>query len=113
MLFSPELESTAAEQAMRSWEPGAITERTNENGTRFWVHRYSDGVVGRMKTTRYLRRREVIARVLTFAAGLKQPTRLLADQESGARSFATADRKTYSTLASVAQTTPVRAGALF
>ena len=24
--------------------PGALSERANENGTRFWVHRYSDAV---------------------------------------------------------------------
>src|SRR5258708_20372303 len=45
MLLFAELESTAAEQRHAFLgTPGAITERTNENGTRFWVHRYSDGV---------------------------------------------------------------------
>jgi hypothetical protein len=55
--------------------PGALTQRTNENGTRFWVHRYSDAVG---------RRHE------------KYPT---------------ADRKTYSTLASLHNHGVFRAGA--
>src|SRR5579872_6429131 len=45
MLLFAELESAAAGQhAAFLGTPGALTERTNENGTRFWVHRYSDGV---------------------------------------------------------------------
>jgi hypothetical protein len=40
MLLFAELESTAAEQAaVFLGTPGAITERTNGRGTRFWANR--------------------------------------------------------------------------
>jgi hypothetical protein len=42
MLLFAELEGAAAEQpAAFLGTPGAITERTNENGAQFLVHRYS------------------------------------------------------------------------
>ena len=42
LLFA-ELESTAAEQATAFLgTPGTLTERTNDHGTKFWVHRYSN-----------------------------------------------------------------------
>ena len=42
LLFS-ELASTAAGQTeMFLGSPGSLAERTNDTGTRYWVHRYSD-----------------------------------------------------------------------
>jgi len=50
LLFS-ELEGVAAQQSQAFLgSPGALTERTNENGTRYWVHRYSDAAGRRVET---------------------------------------------------------------
>lgn len=50
LLFS-ELEGVAAEQAEAFLgSPGALTERTNDNGTKYWAHRYSDAVGRRVET---------------------------------------------------------------
>ena len=44
LLFS-ELERSASEQLeVLLGTPGTLAERTNETGTRFWVHRYSDAL---------------------------------------------------------------------
>jgi hypothetical protein len=44
LLFS-ELERSASEQfEVLLGTPGTLAERTNETGTRFWVHRYSDAL---------------------------------------------------------------------
>jgi hypothetical protein len=49
LLFS-ELQSSAEQQrAAFLGSPGALAERTNETGTRFWVHRYSDAAGGRQE----------------------------------------------------------------
>src|SRR5260370_11297169 len=64
LLFA-ELEATATEQREAFLgSPGNLTQRTNESGTKFWVHRYSDAV-GRRRET-YLGTKEdraVIARL--------------------------------------------------
>ena len=44
LLFS-EFERSASEQReVLLGTPGTLAERTNETGTRFWVHRYSDAL---------------------------------------------------------------------
>jgi len=115
MLLFAELESTAAEQRDAFLgTPGAITERTNENGTRFWVHRYSDGV-GRRREE-YLGtadNEEVIAHVRDLRGRIEAANATLGRIRILARAgFATVDRKTYSTLASLHNHGLFRAGAL-
>jgi hypothetical protein len=115
MLLFAELESTAAEQrAAFLGTPGAITERTNENGTRFWVHRYSDGVGRRHED--YLGTtddEEVIARMRDLRGRIEVANATLARIRILARAgFATTDRKTYSMLASLHNHGLFRVGAL-
>jgi hypothetical protein len=115
MLLFAELESTAAEQRDAFLgTPGAITERTNANGTRFWVHRYSDGVGRRHED--YLGTsddEEVITRVRDLRGRIEAANATLGRIRILARAgFATADRKTYSTLASLHNHGLFRAGAL-
>ncbi len=44
LIFS-ELERSASEQSeVLLGTPGTLTERKNDTGTRFWVHRYSDAL---------------------------------------------------------------------
>jgi hypothetical protein len=46
-----ELESSAQEQReVFLGTPGTLTERNNESGTTFWVHRYSDALNRRRET---------------------------------------------------------------
>jgi hypothetical protein len=115
MLLFAELESTAAEQREAFLgTPGALTERTNDNGTRFWVHRYSDATGRRHED--YLGTaddREVIARVHDLHGRIAAANATLGRIRILARAgFATADRKTYSTLASLHNHGLFRAGAL-
>lgn len=114
LLFT-ELGASAAEQTEAFLgTPGALAERTNETGTRFWVHRFSDALGRRQET--YLGKsddRRVIAaidllrdRIATANSAISR-VRLLA--RAG---FATVDRKAYSTLASLHNHGLFRAGAL-
>ena len=78
--------------------PGNLTQRTNEGGTKFWVHRYSDAVGRRHET--YLGTnddRAVLARLESLRKRIEE---------------ATVDRKTYSTLASLHNHGLFRAGAV-
>jgi hypothetical protein len=115
MLLFAELESTAAEQRVAFLgTPGAITERTNENGTQFLVHRYSDSVGRRhedyLGTVDDL---EVIDRVRDLRGRIEAANATLGRIRILARAgFATADRKTHSTLASLHNHGLFRAGAL-
>jgi hypothetical protein len=114
LLFS-ELERGAAEQAtVLLGTPGTLGQRTNETGTRFWVHRYSDASNRRQETyigkvdspeieSRIAGMRELIATTNATIARV----RLLA--RAG---FATIDRKAYYTLASLHNHNLFRAGAL-
>lgn len=115
MLLFAELESTAADQQEAFLgTPGALTERANENGTRFWVHRYSDGVGRRLET--YLGKadeKSVVAQVAALRVKIEAANATIARVRVLARAgFATADRKTYSTLASLHNHGLFRAGAL-
>jgi hypothetical protein len=115
MLLFSELESTAADQRDAFLgTPGTVTERTNENGTRFWVHRYTDGV-GRRREE-YLGTADdeaVIARIRDLRNRIEGANATIARVRILARAgFATADRKTYSTLASLHNHGLFRAGAV-
>jgi hypothetical protein len=114
LLFS-ELERSAAEQSeVLLGTPGTLAERTNETGTRFWVHRYSDALNRRQEV--YLGKvhspdiehrintmREMIATANTTIARVRLLSRA---------GFATIDRKAYFTLASLHNHGLFRAGAL-
>jgi hypothetical protein len=115
MLLFAELESTAAEQRTAFLgTPGTITERTNENNTRFLVHRYSDGAGRRHED--YLGTAddaEVKDRVQELRGRIEAANATLGRIRILARAgFATVDRKTYSTLATLCNHGLFRAGAL-
>jgi hypothetical protein len=115
MLLFSELESTAADQGDAFLgTPGAITERINENDTRFWVHRFTDGV-GRRREN-YLGTADdevVVARIRDLRNRIDGANATIARVRILARAgFATVDRKTYSTLASLHNHGLFRAGAL-
>lgn len=114
LLFSELADAAASQTEAFLGSPGSLAERTNETGTRYWVHRYSDAAGRRQET--YLGKSDdtaVIARVadlrerITAADSAIASTRLLA--RAG---FATIDRKAYSTLASLHNHGLFQAGAL-
>ena len=114
LLFS-ELASTAARQSeVFLGSPGSLAERTNETGTRYWVHRYSDAA-GRRREA-YLGKSDdpaVIARVAELRERIAAADSAIASVRILARAgFATVDRKAYSTLASLHNHGLFRAGAL-
>jgi hypothetical protein len=115
LLLFAELESAAAEQrAAFLGTPGAITERTNDNGTRFMVHRYSDAAGRRHED--YIGTvddAEALAKVGDLRTRIEAANATLGRIRILARAgFATVDRKTYSTLASLHNHGLFRAGAL-
>ena len=114
LLFA-ELEATATEQREAFLgSPGNLTQRTNASGTKFWVHRYSDAVGRRQET--YLGTTEdqaVIARLEPLRKRIEEANATIARVRVLARAgFATVDRKTYSTLASLHNHGLFRAGAV-
>lgn len=114
LLFS-ELEGVAAGQSQAFLgTPGALAERTNENGTRYWVHRYLDAAGRRVET--YLGKvddPEVGERVEALRARIQSADASIRQVRILARAgFATVDRKAYSTLASLHNHGVFRAGAL-
>src|SRR5258707_10275761 len=103
LLFA-ELEATATEQREAFLgTPGNLTQRTNESGTKFWVHRYSDAVGRRHET--YLGTNEdqaVIARLEDLRKRIEEANATIARVRALARApLVTVDRKTYSTLATL------------
>jgi hypothetical protein len=114
LLFS-ELESTAAEQREAFLgTPGTVTQRINENGTQFWVHRYSDAVGTRHET--YVGKADdptVASQVELLRSRIEAANATIARVRLLARGgFATVDRKAYYTLASLHNHGLFRAGAL-
>jgi hypothetical protein len=114
LLFT-ELEATATEQREAFLgTPGNLTQRTNEGGTEFWVHRYSDAAGRRHET--YLGTNEgqaVIARLESLRKRIEEANATIARVRLLARGgFATVDRKTYSTLATLHNHGIFRAGAV-
>jgi hypothetical protein len=114
LLFS-ELERSASEQfEVLLGTPGTLAERTNETGTRFWVHRYSDALnrrqemyLGKVDSPEIERRISTMREMIATANATIARVRLLA--RAG---FATIDRKAYFTLASLHNRGLFRAGAL-
>lgn len=114
LLFA-ELEATAAEQTIAFvGTPGSITERSNDSGTIFWVHRYSDAIGRRCET--YLGKtddEEVAQSVMALRARIEATNAAITRIRLLARAgFATVDRKTFATLASLHNHGLFRAGAL-
>jgi hypothetical protein len=114
LLFS-ELEGVAASQSQTFLgTPGVLTERSNENGTVYWVHRYSDATGRRVET--YVGKVDdpkVGERVEDLRGRIESANAAIAQVRILARAgFATVDRKAYSTLASLHNHGVFRAGAL-
>lgn len=114
LLFS-ELQSAAEHQGEAFLgSPGALAERTNDTGTRFWVHRYSDAAGRRHET--YLGKVDdpaVTARVAELRERIDAANSAIASVRLLARAgFATVDRKAYATMASLHNHGVFRAGAL-
>jgi len=114
LLFSELADAAARQSAAFLGSPGSLAERTNETGTQFWVHRYSDAV-GRRREV-YLGRSDdpaVIARAADLREQIAAANSTIASVRLLARAgFATVDRKAYSTLASLHNHGLFRAGAL-
>jgi len=114
LLFS-ELESTVSgpREAFLG-TPGSLDERTNENGTQFWVRRYSDAAGRRLET--YLGKAgepDTLAKVSDLRAQIEGANAVIAQVRLLARAgFVTVDRKAYGTLASLHNHGLFRAGAL-
>jgi hypothetical protein len=103
LLFA-ELKATAEEQsAAFLGTPGALSERVNAGGTKFWVHRYSDGIGQRRET--YLGKSDdpaLIAELGQWHKRIEEANATLARVRVLARAgFATVDRKTYATVAAL------------
>ena len=114
LLFS-ELESAVSGQREAFLgTPGSLDERTNENGTRFWVRRYSDAAGRRLET--YLGKADDLdtaAKVGDLRAQIEGANAVISQVRLLARSgFVTVDRKAYGTLASLHNHGLFRAGAL-
>lgn len=114
LLFS-ELQSAAERQGKAFLgSPGALAERTNETGTQFWVHRYSDAAGRRQEL--YLGKTDdsaVVARVTELRERINAANSVIASVRLLARAgFATVDRKAYATLASLHNHGVFQAGAL-
>jgi hypothetical protein len=94
--------------------PGSIAERSNDAGTRFWVHRYSDPAGRRLET--YLGKSDdpaALARVSALRLRIEAAKSTISSIRVLARAgFATVDRKAYATLASLHNHGVFRAGAL-
>jgi hypothetical protein len=114
LLFA-ELEAGAAGQGQAFLgTPGTLAERTNENGTTYWVHRYSDALNRRRET--YIGKSEdqdVAAQVAVLRDRIQATNATIARVRILARAgFATVDRKAFYTIASLHNHGLFRAGAL-
>jgi len=114
LLFSELADAAARRREAFLGSPGSLAERTNETGTRYWVHRYSDAAGKRQEA--YLGKLEepaVIARVADLRERITAANSAIASVRLLARAgFVTVDRKTYSTLASLHNHGLFRLGAL-
>jgi hypothetical protein len=114
LLFA-ELEATAQEQREAFLgTPGNLMQRMNQNSTKFWVRRYSDAVGQRQET--YLGTAEdpqATALLVALRNRIAEANATTARVRVLARAgFATVDRKTFSTLASLHNHGLFRAGAV-
>ncbi|MGH9624166.1 MAG: GSU2403 family nucleotidyltransferase fold protein [Bryobacteraceae bacterium] len=114
LLFSELSSAAAREPEVFLGSPGSLTERTNETGTRYWVHRYSDAAGRRNEA--YLGKSDdpaVSARTAELNERIAAANSAIAGVRLLARAgFATVDRKAYSTLASLHNHGLFAAGAL-
>jgi hypothetical protein len=114
LLFAELQESATRQTEAFLGTPGTLGERNNDNGTRFWVHRYSDAVGKRREV--YLGKvgdETVSARVARLRERIESADATVATVRLLARAgFATVDRKAYSTLASLHNHGLFRAGAM-
>jgi len=114
LLFA-EIESAAAESGeVFLGTPGALAERTNDNGTVYWVRRFTDALnrrqetyIGKSDDADVAHRVAALRERIEIASATAARVRLLA--RAG---FATVDRKAYYTLASLHNHGLFRAGAL-
>lgn len=114
LLFA-ELQGAAADQeGAFLGTPGTLAERNNDNGTRFWVHRYSDALGRRQEV--YLGKvndQAVMARVAGLRDRIEAANATISRVRLLARAgFATVDRKAYATIASLHNHRLFSAGAL-
>jgi len=114
LLFSELAGSAARGTEAFLGSPGSLAERTNETGTRYWVHRYSDAAGRRQEA--YLGKSDeaaVSARVAELRERIAAATAAISGVRLLARAgFATVDRKAYATLASLHNHGLFQAGAL-
>jgi hypothetical protein len=114
LLFA-ELEAGAAAQPRAFLgTPGTLAERTNENATTYWVHRYSDALNRRRET--YIGKSDdgaVAAQVTALRGRIEATNAAIARVRILARAgFATVDRKAFYAIASLHNHGLFRAGAL-
>jgi hypothetical protein len=114
LLFSELEAAVAVHREAFLGTPGSLDERTNENGTRFWVRRYSDAAGRRLET--YLGTADdpgTLAKVKVLASQIESANAVISQVRLLARAgFVTVDRKAYGTLASLHNHGLFRAGAL-
>jgi len=114
LLFSELADAAARQSEAFLGSPGSLAERTNETGTRYWVHRYSDAAGRRQEA--YMGKSgdpAVMARVADLRERITVANSTIAGIRLLARAgFATVDRKAYSTLASLHNHGLFEAGAL-
>ena len=114
LLFSELADAAARQTEAFLGSPGSLAERTNETGTRFWVHRYSDAAGRRQEA--YLGKSDdpaVTARITELRERIDAANSTIASVRLLARAgFATVDRKSYATLASLRNHGVFQAGAL-
>lgn len=113
LLFA-EIESSAGQNEAFLGTPGNLTERVNETGTRYWVHRFSNALDRRREV--YLGKADdpkIAAQVDGLRNRIESANATIAQIRLLARSgFATVDRKAYYTIASLHNHGLFRAGAL-
>ena len=114
LLFA-EVQATAEEQGEAFLgTPGSLTQRTNESGTEFWVHRYSDALGRRQES--YLGTiadPKAIERLAPLRKRIEEVNATIARVRVLARAgFATVDRRAYSLLAVLHNHGLFRAGAV-
>jgi hypothetical protein len=114
LLFTEVARAAEGQSQVILGTPGTLSERANETGTRFWVHRYSDALnrrrevyLGKLDDPESDRRIQALRETIEVTNTTIARVRLLA--RAG---FATVDRKAYYTLASLHNQGLFRAGAL-
>jgi hypothetical protein len=114
LLFTELASAAAGRSEVFLGSPGSLAERTNETGTRYWVHRYSDAAGRRQEV--YLGKTDdapVVARTADLRERIDAANSVIASVRILARAgFATVDRKAYATVASLHNHGVFRAGAL-